>query len=271
MDNKSVDRAIKKLQEINSMWGGGLNCNFLKEILKELKDPEKPEGTLFPVKIDRKEPEEKKERVPTGICPVCKEMTGYRIFGGHIIDNDHQCWKCQKIFVPKEKKDYRGVHLSHCYQGENEGICKYGEEDCPAKPEEKEEDMYFCRKCGNIRGKGVSIFGESLSKIRQLISADKRKALEIEPKEKKEETFKFDTPSIPIPEGETFVTFRKEEDRLFVVTDKAVHEVVKDESDELLEVWEKWKHNFDDVKLVSGCMFEFVEALKQYAESKKKS
>lgn len=28
-----------------------------------------------------------------------------------------------------------GAHLSHCYQGEWEDSCKYGDEDCPAKPE----------------------------------------------------------------------------------------------------------------------------------------
>jgi hypothetical protein len=25
-----------------------------------------------------------------------------------------------------------GVHLSHCNYGEDEGLCKYGDEDCPA-------------------------------------------------------------------------------------------------------------------------------------------
>jgi hypothetical protein len=27
-----------------------------------------------------------------------------------------------------------GVHLSHCYQGDYLDTCKYGEDDCPAKP-----------------------------------------------------------------------------------------------------------------------------------------
>lgn len=31
------------------------------------------------------------------------------------------------------KPDPIGVHLAHCYQGENEGMCKYGDDDCPAK------------------------------------------------------------------------------------------------------------------------------------------
>lgn len=46
--------------------------------------------------------------------------------------------------VPKEepKQDYSGVHLRHCYQGEYEDGCKYGEYDCPAKPlqEPKQEN-----------------------------------------------------------------------------------------------------------------------------------
>lgn len=29
---------------------------------------------------------------------------------------------------------YCGVHLRHCYQREYEDCCKYGEDDCPAKP-----------------------------------------------------------------------------------------------------------------------------------------
>ena len=44
-----------------------------------------------------------------------------------------------KIIIPKEepKQDYSGVHLRHCYQGEYEDGCKYGEDDCPAKPLEE--------------------------------------------------------------------------------------------------------------------------------------
>jgi len=41
-----------------------------------------------------------------------------------------------KIIIPQEepKQDYSGVHIRHCYQGEYEDSCKYGEDDCPAKP-----------------------------------------------------------------------------------------------------------------------------------------
>ena len=49
-----------------------------------------------------------------------------------------------KIIIPKEpKQDYSGVHLRHCYQGEYEDGCKYGEDDCPAKPleEPKQETL----------------------------------------------------------------------------------------------------------------------------------
>jgi hypothetical protein len=43
---------------------------------------------------------------------------------------------------PKEepKQDYSGVHLRHCYQGEYEDGCKYGEDDCPAKPKEPKQE-----------------------------------------------------------------------------------------------------------------------------------
>lgn len=47
--------------------------------------------------------------------------------------------------LPKEepKQDYSGVHLRHCYQGEYKNGCKYGEDDCPAKPleEPKQESL----------------------------------------------------------------------------------------------------------------------------------
>ena len=42
---------------------------------------------------------------------------------------------CSPLEEPKQ--DYSGVHLRHCYQGEYEDGCKYGEDDCPAKPKEE--------------------------------------------------------------------------------------------------------------------------------------
>jgi hypothetical protein len=47
-------------------------------------------------------------------------------------------------FLPIElpSDDYSRVHLRHCYQREYEDCCKYGEDDCPAKPLEtlKQQD-----------------------------------------------------------------------------------------------------------------------------------
>jgi hypothetical protein len=45
--------------------------------------------------------------------------------------NPRLCVDCGK---EEPKQDYSGVHLRHCYQGEYEDGCKYGENDCPAKP-----------------------------------------------------------------------------------------------------------------------------------------
>ena len=62
----------------------------------------------------------------------------------------HDCPKCRQEMTDK----VAGVHLSHCYQGENEDTCKFGDEDCPARKEvasltpewlreyEKEQDRY---------------------------------------------------------------------------------------------------------------------------------
>ncbi|MFY8160828.1 MAG: hypothetical protein ACOVNU_05820 [Candidatus Kapaibacteriota bacterium] len=56
----------------------------------------------------------------------------------------------EEIIIPKEepKHEYSGVHLRHCYQGEYEDGCKYGEDDCPAKPleEPKQEEIDFYAK-----------------------------------------------------------------------------------------------------------------------------
>jgi hypothetical protein len=42
--------------------------------------------------------------------------------------------------LEEHKQDYSGVHLRHCYQGEYEDGCKYGEDDCPAKPLEPKQE-----------------------------------------------------------------------------------------------------------------------------------
>jgi len=46
--------------------------------------------------------------------------------------------------IEEPKQDYSEVHLRHCYQGEYEDGCKYGEDDCPAKPlEPKQETLTY--------------------------------------------------------------------------------------------------------------------------------
>ncbi len=40
----------------------------------------------------------------------------------------------EKVLI---KEDYDKVHLRHCYQGKYEDNCKYGEDDCPAKPKQE--------------------------------------------------------------------------------------------------------------------------------------
>ncbi len=37
------------------------------------------------------------------------------------------------------KTKEKAQHMAHCYQGEYEATCKYGDENCPAKPTEKPE------------------------------------------------------------------------------------------------------------------------------------
>jgi hypothetical protein len=51
--------------------------------------------------------------------------------------NPRLCVDCGK---EESKQDYSGVHLRHCYQGEYEDGCKYGENDCPAKPLEPKQE-----------------------------------------------------------------------------------------------------------------------------------
>jgi hypothetical protein len=62
-------------------------------------------------------------------------------FGNYIDDSFHSETDSYlyKIIIPKEEpeQDYSGVHFRHCYQGEYEDGCKYGEDNCPAKPKEE--------------------------------------------------------------------------------------------------------------------------------------
>jgi hypothetical protein len=81
--------------------------------------------------------------------PTCERVKIER--GKLQIDDDGQEYgfpdmSKYKIIIPKEeeKQDYSGVHLRHCYQGEYEDGCKYGEDDCPAKPlEPKQETLTY--------------------------------------------------------------------------------------------------------------------------------
>ena len=52
----------------------------------------------------------------------------------------HDCGCFKRIQQEEPKQDYSGVHLRHCYQGEYEDGCKYGEDDCPAKPLEPKQE-----------------------------------------------------------------------------------------------------------------------------------
>jgi hypothetical protein len=52
-----------------------------------------------------------------------------------------QCEPCAiKTTQEEPKKDYSGLHLRHCYQGEYKDGCKYGKDDCPAKPLEPKQE-----------------------------------------------------------------------------------------------------------------------------------
>jgi hypothetical protein len=60
--------------------------------------------------------------------------------------------KLEEIQREEPKQDYIKVHLRHCYQGEYEDGCKYGENDCPAKLlEHKQETCEFMKEVGCIK------------------------------------------------------------------------------------------------------------------------
>ena len=51
-------------------------------------------------------------------------------------DAQHDLVVKTKAEMKNEKN--QEVHLSHCFQGENEDTCKYGQDDtCPANPKNK--------------------------------------------------------------------------------------------------------------------------------------
>jgi hypothetical protein len=74
------------------------------------------------------------------------DFTCYEIHRPNIPDNG--CTKqCDECKAKQEKQ----VHLNHCYMGDYEDTCKYGDDNCPAKPKEVEGNMIsdWLRENGN--------------------------------------------------------------------------------------------------------------------------
>jgi hypothetical protein len=91
----------------------------------------------YKIIIPQKEPKQECEckrayiNVLSGICSLC--------WNERFPDEKDEI-KEEDLLEPKQ--DYTGVHLTHCYQGEYEDSCKYGDNDCPAKPLEiKQESL----------------------------------------------------------------------------------------------------------------------------------
>ncbi|MFY8160830.1 MAG: hypothetical protein ACOVNU_05830 [Candidatus Kapaibacteriota bacterium] len=70
----------------------------------------------------------------------------------HITIPKEKITDTEEIIIPKEElKHEYSVHLRHCYQGEYEDGCKYGEDDCPAKPLEEPKQFIECRCTNNLQ------------------------------------------------------------------------------------------------------------------------
>ena len=80
------------------------------------------------------------------------ECTGNNDNGCFMESPGHDCGCFKRIQQEEPKQDYSGVHLRHCYQGEYEDGCKYGEDDCPAKPLEPKQltDLEIAMKLEEI-------------------------------------------------------------------------------------------------------------------------
>jgi hypothetical protein len=80
------------------------------------------------------------------------DINGNIAFGGNI-RYQISCSTYKEIILPQEepKQDYSGVHFRHCYQGEYEDGCKYGKDDCPAKPKEEPKQENCCTPIGQIK------------------------------------------------------------------------------------------------------------------------
>jgi hypothetical protein len=68
------------------------------------------------------------------------------------------------VIIPQEesKQDYSGVHIRHCYQGEYEDGCKYGEDDCPAKPYEPKQETLEEAAHKMLIDYGIKSMGQSI-------------------------------------------------------------------------------------------------------------
>jgi hypothetical protein len=75
------------------------------------------------------------------------DINGNIAFGGNI-RYQISCSTYKEIILPQEepKQDYSGVHFRHCYQGEYEDGCKYGKDDCPAKPKEEPKQEFTMKE-----------------------------------------------------------------------------------------------------------------------------
>ena len=76
-----------------------------------------------------------------------------------------------RLFFDKEgnltmKQDCSGVHLNHCYKGEYEDSCKYGEDNCPAKQYSKDYNEEDEKLRSEIVGKYLSIKQQTLEEFK---------------------------------------------------------------------------------------------------------
>ena len=70
----------------------------------------------------------------------------------------------EKLLTAEEVEKRSGVHFRHCYHGENEDNCKYGYDNCPAKPQLAKVDK-VCPDCEDYNDIEIgTIFKEDLKK-----------------------------------------------------------------------------------------------------------
>ncbi len=69
--------------------------------------------------------------VTTSPAEQCPECGGNRYTRSNLGPYDQPCPACHGTGLAPRAQT-AAVHLGHCYQGQNEDNCKYGEDDCPA-------------------------------------------------------------------------------------------------------------------------------------------